>query len=252
MSDDAATTSLEPIPRRVLHQRFVIAVARTLTRMLGPRWFLVCPARLRSVVIVLAKAGDIVLLGGVNQRQTVEAWLRCIGPTGQLFVVEGNPRIVEELSKSLPNYPNLHLISRALWDSDEEVTFTVSDTDYQGWNCVKNPSIRSFPLEDDPTAHDIQVRGETVDNIFEKAGIKSAAVIYLTINDAQIKAVDGMRKIIANSPDLRIVIHSDMSPTTTATNAKLRAMNLRTSVKTLTRNVKNSNVDRLVTTFACH
>lgn len=159
-------------------------------------------------VMSLAKKGDTVILGGVYVDSTVRSWINRVGPEGKLIIIEANPKSVENLKEKFKDQRTLTLISKAIWDSKTKLKFTVSDTDYQGWARVNEDSIGEYPTFLDDSARDIQVEADTLDSILQELNVDNVDLIYLTINDAQIKAVDGFENIRKKSKNFQVFINS--------------------------------------------
>ena len=170
----------------------------------------------------LAKTGDTVVLAGVYIENTVRSWLKIVGSTGKLIVIEANPQNVENVRPKFRDDQNIYFVPKAVWDKKCELTFTASGSEYQAWARVKDNSVRDYPIALDDSAHDIEIEGDTIDNILQSIGITSVDLIYMTVNDAQLKAVDGIAAIRNSSHNFQLYIHSRTPYPSEETAQKLR------------------------------
>jgi|GEM_PF-4410826 len=230
----------------------LIRMGQMIYRLFGPRSLLYFPGRLRSVIRILADEGDTVVLGGVYVPKTIRNWLDVLGESGKLIAIEANPSSVKSLGLEFQGISNLKLVSKAIWDGPGKITFTASATDYQGWGRVKDDAISSYPSQFDDTAYDIEVEADSIDNIVSELDIHKVDVVYLTINDAQIKAIDGLGDVMKNNKNIRIMMHSRTPYPAKECVEKLRSLGMRASTKTLTRQLKRPDEKQIVTIYACH
>lgn len=234
-----------------LLKHMITGGARMLNRILGPCWLRYAPARLRHVNRVLADEGDTTVVGGVYTLATVLGWSRVVGDAGRVILIEANPHSVEALRKGLGETKNVSLISRAIWDRKCKVQFTVSTTNYQGWARVKDDTVSKYPVQLDETAHDIEVDADSIDNIVAGLNIDKVDLIYLTINDAQLKAVGGIGRILAKNRQCKIAIHSATPYPANETAKKLRELGMKVSVKKFIKKLKRTDKDEIVSIYAC-
>ena len=195
---------------------------------------------------MFASKGDTVFLGGIYVQDTVQAWLNVVGPSGKIIVVEANPDSVSTLLSHFDGQNNLTIVNKALWNSQGELLFTRSRKKYQGWARVAAEGIDEYPDHLDPDHENIKVPADTIDHILQEMGVDKIDLIFLTINDAQLYAVEGLEDVISRNESLHIFINTRTPDPCWDTAKKLDTYtSLRVCVVPLVKKIKRDDVKKL-------
>ena len=221
---------LRPIASRALKAFdyiFGSKVAKRLLRALfGFRYFYVFIHLTRYRATHMVSSGDTCILAGVFYTETVLDYSRAVGPDGKVVIVEANPENILRLSSAV-DAPNVVFINNAVWNTEGEMPFIASDGHEQGYNRLDDIALQKFPYHMDPEPKTLTVDTATLDNIAKRVGADAISHINLTINGAELQALDGIGEIMAASNDLRIYINSEDPDPAQAVIQKLIAMGFR-------------------------
>lgn len=132
-----------------------------------------------------------------------------IGKSGKLLLVEANPELIKYIDKSLA-VTGLSRISHveqvAISEKEGSAEFHFLE---DAWGSSGLMDVQAMAQTDHMNyslRKSFKVRTTAVDSLCAKVGISSADVIKLDIEGYEPHAYEGMRKIIKNSPNLKMFI----------------------------------------------
>ncbi len=182
---------------------------RILRTLLGYRYFkLLLPFSGYRACHMVAP-GETVVLAGIYNRTTISDYLRVVGNTGRVIVIEANPANVKRLSDIFSGNANLDIVSKAVWNSHGHTQFIAGAGDVQGYNRLDSSELQPFPYHMDDKPLSIDVETDTLDAMMQALSINFINHLNLTINGAELQALDGIQKILVENPNLRIYINSE-------------------------------------------
>ena len=169
-------------------------------------WFL---GIIRYRAVYMVNSGETVILGGVFSESYVEDYSNRVGRNGKVIVVEANPVNILKLRDRFKSNKNILFINRAIWSKEKKLTFLAAHQDKsQGYNRVKNENIDEFPNHLVQDVNEISVSACTLDTIMQILNLDKVDQINLTINGAELPALDGFKSILRNNNKLRFYINS--------------------------------------------
>lgn len=210
------------------------------------RWFIHL-SRYRACHMV--SAGEVCLLAGIFYERTVRDFARIIGPNGKAIVVEANPENIRRLSTAI-DAPNVKYVNCAVWDKRGEMEFITSVGDEQGYNRLDDPQMQEFPYHMDREPTKIKVATNTLDNIAAECGVEVVHHLNLTINGAELQALDGIDRLLQNNPQLRIYINSEFPAPAQDVIEKLKSLGFAVYTSSLISTL-NKQI-RLIRIYAVH
>lgn len=123
---------------------------------------------------------------------------RELGPTGKIIAVEADPdaQRLLEYNVTANALKNIHIIPNAIWNvSGKTVTFYRSARQANALNSDMVPASRPIPVET-----------ITIDDILARLNIPCVDFISLTVNGAELEAVEGMKHTLTHCANLRLSI----------------------------------------------
>ena len=204
-------------------------------------------ARYRACHMV--SAGETCLLAGIFNRRTVEDYSRVVGATGRVIVVEAHPRNVETLRASV-QASNVVYVNKAVWNRRGTAEFLASAGEEQGYNRLSDPQMNVFPYHLDRQPRTIEVATDTLDAIAREVAAPVIHHINLTINGAELQALDGISEILEGNEALRMYINTEYPAPAQAVLEKLRRLGFKVFTSGVIRTV-NKQI-RLRRVYAVH
>lgn len=202
------------------------AVMPLLDTAVGPRWRGPLLRMLRDRPTFYVARGETAIVCGVHRADTVRSFLAAVGPHGRLMIVEANPATLARLQPQFPAAANLVWVSCGVWNQAGSMPFLVGN-DYQGFNRLDAPGMQPFPDAIYGAAQKISIPTAPLDQIAAEFGFDRVDHLNLTINGAEVQALDGIAQLRAGNPRMRIAITTEMPNPGGVVIAKLRAMGYR-------------------------
>ena len=157
----------------------------------------------------MVNPAEVAVLAGIFDEGTVRDFQRAVGRQGRVVVIEANPANVQRLEATFAGAENIDLVSKAVWNSRSTTQFLASAGEEQGYNRLDSAELQPFPYHMDENPLTITVQTDTLDAIVESLSCGVVHHLNLTINGAELHALDGITQILASSPQLRIYINSE-------------------------------------------
>jgi len=173
----------------------------------------------------MIRSGESCIIAGIYSESTIEAFSQAAGPNGRVVVVEANPANVVRLNKTCGSLSNVLITNKAIWREKGEMDFLVSVQEKdQGYNRLASAELQEFPKHMDEKPQMVKVPTDTLGNIASEFGISKLAHINLTINGAELQAMEGIKEIHRLHPGVRIYINSETPDPAENTITKLREL----------------------------
>lgn len=144
--------------------------------------------------------GDTIVQVGTHKQETVSRIAKAIGKNGRAVIIEASKENFDYLNDYVSDcgWTNISLVNKAASNKREALTFLVSKI------------LSDHRLEDDNILHDNDLRdggyertevvqADTVDNILDELDINSIDYIEITVNGAELKVLEGMKKTMKNT-----------------------------------------------------
>lgn len=160
------------------------------------------------------KKGDTVVQGGVDMGYKRKRWLevnaiemsKVVGKNGRVIAIEPdlkNRALLKEYISSQKN-SNITLVEKAIWNEKKTIKFYGGKRTNDSVLAIVPKVERTLDHMDE--SYDVET--DTIDNILTELKIKEISHICLTINGAELEAIDGMKDTIRNSKDLSLYVAS--------------------------------------------
>ena len=151
------------------------------------------------------------VLAGIYNASTIFDFSSAIGEKGTVIVIEANPQNAKRLADETSHLSNVKVLNKAIWNSSGEMEFicSISDKD-QGYNRLNSKELQEFPSHLDDSPQKVMVQTDTIDNILKGLNISKIHHVNLTINGAELQALDGVSELRKVCPDMRIYINSEI------------------------------------------
>lgn len=224
-------------------------VKDVLQAVFGDRYFRLFVHLARYRARHMVREGETCLLAGVFYESTVRDFSAVVGPRGRVIVVEANPDNIAKLRRNVDG-SNVVYVNYAVWNEKGQMEFIASVGDEQGYNRLNTPEMQQFPYHMDESPRTIQVRCNTLDAIAEELNVDKIHHINLTVNGAELQALDGIEGLLRQNDKLRIYINSENPDPASAVLQKLRTMGFRVYTSQLIRTI-NKKI-RLIRIYAVH
>ncbi len=187
---------------------------RFLTKAFGEGWRVPLLRFSRFGPLISSLRGDTVVLGGCYQLDTIRQFLEVVGPHGRIVAIEANGEIVERLERDIAADPqlrhatNITLVAKGIWDKKGTATFIANADDYPALDKIASDKVREFSYSKVETTRQIEIEVDSLDNILSDVGVKKVDYVALTINDAELLALDGVDQLIRDNPNVRFFMNS--------------------------------------------
>lgn len=187
---------------------------RWLGMMLGQKWRapLLRFSAFGPPVSVLE--GETVVLGGCYRFDTLRRFYQVVGPKGRIVAIEANQRNVEKLRQQmaldpeLRNAANILLIGKGIWNEKGTMTFIANDGEDAALDKIYSRQLREFSYHKVDRVERIEIEVDSLDNLLDEVGVQRVDFVLLTINDAELLALDGVDRLLRDNPDVRFFVHS--------------------------------------------
>lgn len=157
---------------------------------------------------LMCTKGETVVLAGIFSPRTVLNFRDAVGPSGKVCVIEANPETAEKLQHAFREFSNVSIVSQALWNERGETTFVASKTNMHGFDRIIDNDIQPFPHKLVVDSKKMTIRTDSLDNILRGLSINRIDHVNLTINGAELQALDGMKNTFKQNPCLRMYINT--------------------------------------------
>ena len=144
------------------------------------------------------KLGDTVVQVGVNMekgyRSNAFQMSKVVGEKGRVIAIEPGKKNIQKLKKFVAEngINNILIIEKAVWKEKGNLSFLLGGK--TSWNRLKAvPGV--FEEEKFNDSYEV-VEADTLDNIIEETGHSDITHICLTINGAELEALEGMHRVL--------------------------------------------------------
>jgi FkbM family methyltransferase len=222
-------------------------VKRLLTSTFGHGWRTPLLHASQFGASIVASRGDTVVLGGCYLTHTIRMMYDVVGPAGRIIAIEANPANVEKVrrelaaDKTLSKASNITLVSKGIWDKPGSMTFVASAGDDAALDKIADAQLRDFSYAKVAATRSFDIAVDSLDNILRDVGVKRVDLVILTINDAELVALDGIEQLLRDNPSVRFVVNSECPYPCREVKQKLTARGYRV----FTRRIGRSTLERI-------
>ncbi len=153
--------------------------------------------------------GETVLHAGCWQIETIRGWSQSVGPDGKVVIIEADDYSHELLTKELElrktKLSNVILVHNAVWNKKEKLV--LEEADRPGSNKIKNAKTY-YKTDIGNYINEIWVDANTISNILSEQNINHVDHFHLTINGAELEALEGIDKKFFKKRT-RIIVYSE-------------------------------------------
>lgn len=186
---------------------------RGLTALFGPGWRAPLLRFSAFGPLVSVLEGETVVLGGCHRYDTLRSFYDAVGPEGRIVAIEANERNVEKLRERVAadrgmRAENVTLVAKGIWNEKRRLTFIANDGGHPGLDKIESPRLRDFSYDKVERVQRFEIEVDTLDNILDELGVDKVDFVLLTINDAELLALDGVDRLIRRNPNVRFLVHS--------------------------------------------
>ena len=187
---------------------------RFLTKVFGQSWRAPLLRFSRFSPVIAALKNETVVLGGCHRFDTIRNFHDVVGPKGHIVAIEANEGNVERLRGEIARDPalskasNITLVARGIWDKKGTATFIANTGDYPGLDKIASEKIRDFSYAKVDGTKRIEIEVDSLDGILNAIGVKKVDYVVLTINDAELLALDGIDQLLRDNPNVRFLVYS--------------------------------------------
>ena len=171
-----------------------------------------------------AKRGDIVVQAGVDMgkgKQSNALLLsKAVGKHGRVVAIEPDPTNIRKLNNIIKKkrIDNILVVNKAVWNVQSTITLFLGE-DTAGKNRLETvPTLKKTDMKQSLYNYynqfkgSINVKADTIDNILKKNNIKQVSHICLTINGAELEALEGMKEILKSKNMSILIVHHKIRP----------------------------------------
>jgi FkbM family methyltransferase len=190
-------------------------VKRLLTTTFGHGWRAPLLHASQFGASIVASRGDTVVLGGCYVTHTIRMMYDVVGPAGRIIAIEANPANVDKVRRELAadeklsKATNVTLVSKGIWNKPGRMTFVASTGDDAALDKIADAQLRDFSYAKVAAATSFDIEVDSLDNILRDVGVKHVDLVILTINDAELVALDGIEQLLRDNPNVRFVVNSE-------------------------------------------
>ncbi len=105
---------------------------------------------------------------------------------------------------------NITLVAKGIWDKPGRMTFVANAGDDAGLDKIADARLRKFSYAKVSSTRSFDIEVDSLDNILRDIGVTHVDVVVLTINDAELVALDGVEQLLRDNPDVRFVVNSEL------------------------------------------
>jgi FkbM family methyltransferase len=158
----------------------------------------------------MVNRGDNVLLAGIFSTKNIFEYSNEIGLTGRVLVVEANPQNTKRLKIECKSLKNVTIINAALWNKKGEIEFLCLDqNEKQGYNRIKSSELNEFPDHFGVNPSCVRVKSDTIKNICNEHNFTTLDHLNLTINGAELQALEIDLGLTRQFSNIRIYINCE-------------------------------------------
>jgi FkbM family methyltransferase len=190
-------------------------VKRLLTSTFGHGWRRPLLHASQFSAPIIASKGETVVLGGCYLTHTIRMMYDVVGPAGRIIAIEANPANVETVRRELAadeklsRASNITLVAKGIWDKPGRMTFVASAGDDAALDKIADAHLRDFSYAKVAATRSFDIEVDSLDNILRDVGVKHVDLVILTINDAELLALDGIAQLLRDNPHVRFVVNSE-------------------------------------------
>jgi len=172
-------------------------------RLMGFKYFHELPKR------ILVSNGDVVLHAGCWQIETVRKWSQAVGPEGKVIIIEANDYsfklLTQELELRKDKLNNVLLIHRAVWN--QKARLNLDEADRPGSHKLREAHTY-YEKNIGKYINSSMVEANTIGNILNENGIRHVDHFHITINGAEVEALEGIDKCFLEQ-QIRIFVYCE-------------------------------------------
>jgi FkbM family methyltransferase len=150
------------------------------------------------------KPGDVVVDAGAFTGDYTVYASRKVGPTGRVLAFEPDPKTCRILERNLKRerFQNVTIIPKGLWNENTTLTFEVLNSLQS--HVAANPAPGAGdpgprPVPGRSSSNSVQVEVVRLDDELEKLGLSKVDVLKMDIEGAEIQAIEGCEKVLAEN-----------------------------------------------------
>jgi FkbM family methyltransferase len=178
-------------------------------KILGYKWRGFFLGLIRYRAIYMVKSGETVILGGVFSDEYVKDYANIVGTNGKIVVVEANPENIKRLKKKCNMLKQVTFLNKALWHKKGKTSFLLASAEQaQGYNRIDDETIAKFPENLVNEVKQITIDTCSLNDIRSEMKLDTVHQINLTINGAELRALDSFDQIQKLNPNVRIYINA--------------------------------------------
>lgn len=151
----------------------------------------------------LIKPGMNILDIGADVGYFARIFSQSTGPAGKVWAFEPHPQSYEMLKKNVSHLPYQNVIPVNKAAAEKKSTVTLFSTTMPAKHSLLNISSDGRSLH---VKKKLLVQSVSIDELLEQYGNPSIQFVKIDIEGSELKALDGMKKTIARSPDLAMII----------------------------------------------
>lgn len=166
--------------------------------------------------------GDCVIQVGTPNLTLIKWYLKLLGPSGRLVVIEPEKKNFDLLQSdpTVTASPNLTLLKRAAWSKREKLSLVVSGSQYD--HKVEVPEIvHDNDFVPDNYVGSELVQADTIDNVVQELGIDEIGFIEIHVNGAEIEVLKGMELSLPKTARISVKGHALLSDSKEPINKKI-------------------------------
>ena len=185
-------------------------IRKTLLVIFGYRWNGWMLSLFGYRPIHMVARGETCVLAGIYNADTIIGFSSIVGGLGEVIVIEANPQNAERLTNETKHLSNVVLTNKAVWNAKGEMEFICSQSSKdQAFNRLASEELQEFPLHIDASPLKVMVETSSIPDILKELNIHKVDHINLTINGAELQALEGLSELRRNNPDVRAYINSE-------------------------------------------
>jgi FkbM family methyltransferase len=157
--------------------------------------------------------GDTVMQVGTPNVATVERYVRAVGTSGRVVVIEADPSNAERLGDFVKarGWTNVTIVNRGAWSSAG--TLVLSRSPHAGDHKIAVPGVvmdNDFKPENEQYA-DVTIEVCTLDQVVTDLGLDTVHYLAVTVNGAELEVLRGAQQVIGRVRRIFSKAHARMA-----------------------------------------